>query len=430
MIEPVHILILFLSLLFSAFFSAMEIALISANKLQIDLGEKQGHLNSKILQHLLKSPSRLIGTTLIGNTISLVLFGLVAAFVFQSLILQYFPALAAYEVAAVVVQILLSAAVVLLVAEFLPRSLALINPNRFVAALAIPLLVVYYLLYPVTALMLGAARFVSLRVLRMEFSDEHPVFALTDLNQYIKNRFYFPEKKEETPEVDPRIFHNVLEFKNVRVRECMVPRTEIEAVDVNGGLEVLRQAFIQTGHARILIYKDTIDDIVGYCHQMALFKRPQNVSAILHPIAVVPENMLARELFVKFIADRRSIALVVDEFGGTSGIVTIEDLVEEIFGEIQDEYDEETLLEEELEPARAYRFSARHEIDYLNEKYGLNLPTGDYETLGGFILSVHEDIPQEQEVIQVPPYTITILEMDDNRINAVMLVKDLDLTEE
>jgi CBS domain containing-hemolysin-like protein len=429
MMEPYYFLALLLALLFSAFFSAMEMAFVSANKLQIDLEEKQGQASSKILQHLLKSPSRLIGTTLIGNTISLVLFGLTAAFLFRDLLRFHLPELPLFEGLVVVLQIVLASVLVLLVAEFLPRSLAFLHANRLLSALAVPMLVLYYLLYPVTALLMGLSRFIALRVLRLEFSDENPVFALTDLNQYLKNRFYYPEK-EEAPQVDTRIFANALEFKNVRVRECMVPRTEIEAVDVNEGLEALRQAFIQTGHARILIYKDTIDDIVGYCHQMAMFKQPQTISSILHPIAVVPESMLARELFVKFIADHRSIALVVDEFGGTSGIVTVEDLMEEIFGEIQDEYDEETLLEEELEPGGNFRLSARHEIDYLNEKYSLNLPTGDYETLGGFILSVHEDIPQEQDVIQVPPYTITILEMDDNRINAVLLVRDPELGEE
>jgi putative hemolysin len=429
MIEPYYLLILLLSLLFSAFFSAMEMAFVSANKLQIDLEEKQGLLNGKILQYLLKSPSRLIGTTLTGNTVSLVLFGLFSSYVFRVFFEQNFPVLAAYQALVILLQIVLAALLVLLVAEFLPRSLALINPNRLLSLMAMPMLLIYYALYPVTALLVGLSRFIALRMFRMEFSDQNPVFALTDVNQYLKNRFYFPEK-EESSEVDTRIFHNALEFKNVRLRECMVPRTEIEAVDVDEGLEALRQAFIQTGHARILIFKETIDDIVGYCHQMAMFKNPQDISSILHPIAVVPESMLARELFIKFIADRRSIALVVDEFGGTSGIVTIEDLMEEIFGEIKDEYDEETLLEEEMEPAGTYRLSARHEIDYLNEKYGLNLPTGEYETLGGFILSVHEDIPREQDVIQVPPYTITILEMDDNRINAVLLVRDLDLAEE
>ena len=427
--ELYRILILLLSLLLAAFFSGMEMAFVSADKLQINLQEKQGLLSGQLLRRLLKSPSRLIGTILIGNTISLVLFGIMAAWVVREQVAYYLPALAAYEAAVVVLQILLSSLLVLLVATFLPRSLALLNPNRLLSFLAIPMSVLYFLLYPVVAVIMGFTRFIAVRVLRMEFSDEKPVFALTDLNQYPRPRFYHPEK-EDSPGVDTRIFHNALEFKNVRARECMVPRTEVEAVDLNEDINTLRQAFTETGHARILIYKDTIDDIVGYCHQLAMFKRPQNISSILNPIAVVPESMLARELFVKLIAERRSIVLVVDEFGGTSGIVTIEDLMEEIFGEIQDEYDKEALLEEELDQAGTYRVSARHEIDYLNEKYGLNLPVGDYETLGGFILSVHEDIPQEQDVIQVPPYTITILEMDDNRINTVLLVRDPELAEE
>jgi CBS domain containing-hemolysin-like protein len=211
----------------------------------------------------------------------------------------------------------------------------------------------------------------------------------------------------------------------------MVPRTEIEAVDITDSIEDLRQTFMETGHSKILVYNETIDNIIGYCHQLALFKKPANIESILTPITVVPESMLASELFVKFVSDHRSMALVVDEFGGTSGIVTVEDLIEEIFGEINDEHDDaaEALLEQFLPEENSYLLSARLEIDYLNDKYTLDLPEGDYETLGGFILSVHEDIPEPNEVILVSPYVATILSMADNRIDTVKLTLPANTTD-
>ncbi|RNI32670.1 hypothetical protein EFA69_02885 [Rufibacter immobilis] len=224
-----------------------------------------------------------------------------------------------------------------------------------------------------------------------------------------------------TNEVDSKIFHNALEFKNVKVRECMVPRIEIDAIELDEGVEVLRQAFIETGHSKILIYQDSLDHILGYCHQFSLFNNPTSLEQILTPLEAVPENMLARELFVKFITEHRSIVLVVDEFGGTSGLVTLEDVMEEILGDINDEYDEEDLLEQSLAQTGSYLFSARQEIDYLNEKYNLGLPEGDYETLGGFILSVLEEIPTAGDVVVVPPFEIRILSMDEHRINTVHL---------
>lgn len=252
------------------------------------------------------------------------------------------------------------------------------------------------------------------------------MFGFTDLNAFIKNRLYHPEQ-EHAPEVDPQIFHNALEFKTVKVRECMVPRTEVEAVDVESSVEELREAFISTGHSKILVYEDSIDNIIGYCHQLAMFKQPQSIKEILSPVSMVPESMLASELFVKFVSEHRSVAVVVDEFGGTSGIVTVEDVIEEIFGEIQDEYDVNDQLLEQIIPEKGlYILSARHEIDYLNEKYELGLPEGDYETLGGLIFSEIGEIPTPGDKVEVPPFTITVLTMDENRIDAVKLLKNAD----
>ncbi|WP_347159935.1 hemolysin family protein [Pontibacter chitinilyticus] len=426
MIDPDQIILLLVALLFSAFFSGIELAFVAANRIQIELSEKNGMLAGRILGHLLQRPSRLMGTTLIGNTLALVLYGFAIASVLHKLLFMYLPGLLQHNALVLVLQVIIASVVVLLTAEFLPRSLFAINPNRLLQVLAIPILVCYYLLYPVVYLIVGLSKWVAEKVFQIEFSEEKPVFGFTDLNAFIKNRLYHPEH-EDAPEVDPTIFHNALEFKTVRVRECMVPRTEIEAVEVNDSVEVLRKTFVETGHSKVLVYQDTIDNITGYCHQLDMFKQPVSISDILSPVSLVPESMLASELFVRFVSEHRSVAVVVDEFGGTSGIVTVEDVIEEIFGEIEDEYDiDEALLEQVWPEKGIYLFSARIEIDYLNEKYDLELPEGDYETLGGLILSVYGEIPLAGDEITVPPYTITILSMDENRINAVKLVKNTD----
>lgn len=426
MIDPSQIIILFIALLFSAFFSGIEMAFMAANKIQIELNEKNGVLSGRILGFLLKRPARLMGTTLIGNTLALVLYGLAIASVLHQLFSIYLPDAMHFGFLVLILQIIVASVVVLLTAEFLPRSLFAINPNRMLQVLAVPILVVYYLLYPVVFLIVGLSKWVAEKFFRIEFSEEKPVFGFTDLNAFIKNHLYHPEQ-EGAPEVDPLIFHNALDFKTVKVRECMVPRTEIKAVDVESTVEELGQAFVKTGHSKILIYEDSIDNIIGYCHQLAMFKQPQSISEILGPVSMVPESMMASELFVKFVSEHRSVAVVVDEFGGTSGIVTVEDVIEEIFGEIEDEYDvNQRRLEKVLPEKGIYFLSGRHEIDYLNERYNMALPEGDYETLGGLILSVFGEIPLPGDEVTVPPFTIRVLTMDENRIDAVKLVKNTD----
>jgi len=413
------LIIIFISLFFSALFSGMEIAFISANKLHIELQSKQGVLSGKILSRFLNKSSSFIGTTLVGNNLALVVYGIFMANILEPIISAGLPPLIHSDLTILIIQTIIATLIVLVTAEFTPKSVFLINPDRMLSVFAIPMLIIYYFLYPLVFLIVSLSKLLITGVLRLEYSEDKPVFGLTDLNNYIKNTL--KEKNQEAKfEVDTKIFHNALEFKTVRIRECMIPRTEIVAVDMDDDIDELKAAFIKSGHSKILVYKETIDDVVGYYHSLELFKKPKELEKILTPITIVPETMLANELLFQLITERKSLALVVDEFGGTSGIVTIEDIIEEIFGEIQDEHDTEDLSEIQIDP-NTYQLSARHEIDYLNEKYHWNIPDGDYETLGGFILSANENIPNINDVINIPPFSITITSMEEARIDKVKL---------
>jgi putative hemolysin len=286
-------------------------------------------------------------------------------------------------------------------------------------ALAIPFAIIFILLFPLMIFIVSLSKFVIIYILRLEYSEEKPVFALTDLNNYFKSMQTVRHENEDIT-LDQKIFDNALEFKSVRVRECMIPRTEIIGVESSESIETLRNAFVESGHSKIIIYKETIDEIIGYSHSSALFKKPSRIEEILTPIIIVPETTLANELMIRFINQRKSLAVVVDEFGGTSGIVSMEDVIEEIFGEIEDEHDEDDLTEQKLDD-NTYLLSARLEIDYLNETYSWALPTGEYETLSGLILSHTEDLPEPGETFVIDPYTITIQSTLDNRIDTVKL---------
>ncbi len=418
MINPDLLLPIIITLLFSAFFSGIEIAFVSADKLHIELQGKKGHGTSKILTRFMQNPSQFIGTTLIGNTIALVIYGVFMAKLLDPVIQAYLPDFLNNEIGLLIVQTILSTIVVLITAEFLPKSIFMINPNRMLSILAYPMYVIYWIMTPVVWIIVNFSKLVITRVLGLEYSEDKPAFRLTDLDNYIKNTLLSDE--DSNVELDTKIFNNALEFKTIRVRECMIPRTEIVAVDIEDNIDDLRQAFTESGHSKILIYRESIDDVIGYCHSLELFKKPKSIGDILTPILIVPETMLANELMIQFISERKSIALVVDEYGGTSGVVSIEDIIEEIFGEIQDEHDDEDLTEQMIDE-NTYLFSARQEIDYLNEKYSWDLPIGDYETLGGLILSITEDLPQEGDTLDLDPYIITIQNVHDIRIDTVKI---------
>ena len=403
----------------------MEMAFISANKLQIEVQAKEKNIISQILSGFVHNQDRFLSTILIGNNIALVVYGIFMANLLVPVLERITPAAFNSPIVLLIEQTLIATLVVLITAEFLPKSLFIINPNKVLRALAIPMQLVYYLLYLPTMLITGLSKWVIVNLLKLEYDDSKPKYGLIDLNNYIKRISKVNREEEKLGEaivdIDEQIFSNALEFKSLRVRDCMIPRTEITAIDINeDGLEELRKSFIDSGHSKILVFRDTIDDIVGYCYALQLFKKPGKIADIVKEIFLVPETMGARDLMKKFIAEHKSLAVVVDEYGGTSGLVSIEDIIEEIIGEIEDEHDTEVFLEEKV-ANNCYHFSARLEIDYINEKYDWWLPEGDYETLGGLILSVTENIPEENEIAIIGDYQFKIIAIEDNRIKAVEL---------
>ncbi len=407
------------ALIATGFFAAVETAYSSVNRLYFDLHSKQGPLGEKLVTKFLKNPILFVGTTLTGNTLFLVLYAVLGVTALNPLLERLLPAAFDSPLALLAIETVILTLIFLPFADYLPKSLALIHPDAFLEKLAVPLWVIYQAIAPLVRVLVSLARLVNKYILRQKVDEIRPVFGLTDLNNYLQQLNQNPAESEQDVEVDTRIFNNAIEFRDVRVRDCLVPRTEIAAVDVDDSIDELRETFQQSGHSKILVYRESIDDIIGYCHATALFKKPQRIDAILSPLITVPETMPANDLLLRFLSERKSLALVVDEFGGTAGIIAVEDIVEQIFGEIQDEYDvNEDWIEQQID-ATTYRLSARHEIDDLNEKYGWNLPEGDYDTLSGLILSINEDLPNVGDVFQVPPYTIVVEAVKGTRIETV-----------
>lgn len=400
----------------SAMFSGLEIAFVSANKLKIELDNNKGNFTAKVLSSFLKKPAKFIGAMLLGNNIALVIYSILMAKFLEPLIVIY---IIDNELIILLIQTIISTLLILFFAEFLPKAVFRINPNKVLSIAAIPITIVYYFLYPFTYITVGISNLI-LKLFKVDTSESDLAFSKIDLEDFVAN---IQESKDDNDAVDSeiQIFKNALSFADVKVRECMIPRTEIIAIDVESSIEELRLIFIETGLSKILIYRDSIDNIIGYVHSKELFKKPETIKSILLPVSIVPEVMSANDMLKKALKERRSIAVVVDEFGGTSGILTIEDVIEEIFGEIEDEHDKEEFIEEKIDENH-YQFSARVEIDYINEKYKIDLPeSDDYETLGGLIINIHESIPESGEIIATDDFEFTIDKVSENKVDLISL---------
>ena len=415
---PDPLLMICLCLIFSGFFSGMEIAYISADKLRIEMLSQKKGLIASALSYFQRHRARFLSTTLVGNNLALVLYGILMANLLEPRIIDLLPHWINSPIIALVIQTLIATFIVLITAEFLPKSLFLLNPDTLLRIFSLPMMGLYLLMSPLVWMVEIISKFIVTRIFQLSYAENQTLFALTDLNNFVKKNTEYSEIEDQ--EIDVKFFNNAIEFKEIQVRECMIPRTEIIAVDINDDLLKLSAAFIDSGHSKIIVYKENIDNVIGYCHSLEMFKKPKSIKDILTTILIIPETMPANELLVRLIADQKSLALVVDEFGGTAGLVSIEDVMEEIFGEIRDEHDDEFLIEQKI-AENIFLLSARHEIDALNEKYNWSLPKGDYDTLGGLILAKNEDIPTIQDEIGIDHFLFQIINMEDNRIDQVRL---------
>jgi putative hemolysin len=414
--------IVLLCLLFSAFAAGSEIAFLSSNKLRIELDRSQGSFAAKIIWNFVKSPSRFIATMLIANNVALVIYGTVMSehILTNEVLRSHLPPQITGKGTVLVIQSFLSTIIILVAAEFIPKVIFRIDPNGILNFLAIPIRIVYFLLYPIVWVILGLSKVFLRGIFRIDFVEERPVFGRVDLDLYIRELTSKNSQVEEM-ESEIRIFQNALDFKEVKVRECMVPRNEIVAIDSTEPVSALMKIFVETKLSKILVYRGSIDNIIGFVHSSEMFKMPKDLMEVLLPVTIVPEVMNANDLLNQFTNQHRSVAVVVDEFGGTAGMVTIEDVMEEIFGEIQDEHDVPEEIEKKISDTE-FLFSGRLEIDYLNKKYDLHIPEGEsYETLSGFIFQHHENIPEPGEEVVIPPFTIVAMKVKNNRIEQVRL---------
>ena len=406
-----QVVLIVVCLLFSAFFSGLEIAYISRNKLNFEIKSKSKSVFGKIFSLFNRNNSELIATMLIGNNLSLVMYGLVMAQLLEPML-----SFINNDISILIIQTLVSTVIVLITAEYIPKSIFLINPDKLLITFSIPLLIIYLILYPVVKVVMIFSKWFIIKILNQDYSDKKVVFKLTDLNDYIK-RVVVNDKEIQSKNVT-EFFNNALALKTVKVRDCMIPRTDIISIDEKDSILELKNIINDSGFSKIIIYKSSIDHIIGYCHGLSLFDNPKTIKEIIRPITFINETNLASEVLFKFMSEQINIAVVIDEYGGTSGILTLEDIIEEIFGEIIDEFDDDVLLENKVNN-NAYNFSARLEIEYLNLKYNFKIPVGEYDTLGGFILDFNKNLPKKGEIIKFDNYLIKILSMNDNRIDSV-----------
>ena len=415
--SPDYLKVLF-SLIASAFFSGMEIAYLASNRLKIEVQIKQGTIQSKVMSVFYKNESTMIALLLLGNNVALVVYGMAAAEILNPILRDIGIV---NDASLLVLQTFISTIIVLFTAEFLPKAIGQINPNRFMNLGSIPMLVVYILLYIPTQVIL----FISSSILKA-FGSKHEtsdkVFSRVDLEHYVEDLASRIKSEQELGK-DMHILRNALDFSNIKARDCMIPRTEITAVEIDEEIVELKALFIEKGLSKIIIYRDSIDNVIGYVHSFDLFKSPPSIKQILKSIPFVPEVITGKELLEKFTSERSNMAIVTDEYGGTAGLVTLEDVIEEIFGEIEDEHDKDDWFEEKISNEE-YLLSARVEIDYLNETYGLEFEeSDDYETLAGMIIHHLESIPEKDQVIEINGFSFTIEEVSERKIEKVRIKK-------
>jgi len=420
-----QVVIIIISLLFSAFFSGMEIAYVSSNKIHIEIEKKQTGLLAKVLSKLTVKPSKFIATMLIGNNIALVIYG----FFMGDVLVNWFQTMlpSSYQIINValtdfslLIQTIISTLLILITAEFLPKVFFQIYSNTLLKIFAVPAYIFYVMFSFISDFVIWISDVVLKQFFKTEGDEVQLAFTKVELGNYISEQMESVEEKDDI-DSEIQIFQNALEFSDVKAREVMIPRTELEAVEIHDSVKSLNELFTATGYSKILVYKTTIDDILGYVHSFDLFKKPKTIKSIVMPVELVPETMLVKDILNILIRKRKSIAVVLDEYGGTSGIITVEDIVEELVGEIEDEHDSIELLEEKIDENN-YKLSARLEVDYLNETYKLNLPENEnYETLGGLIVNVTQGIPEKNEQVKIENFLFTILEVSTTKIDLVSL---------
>ena len=412
LMEPISVIIILTTLVLSAFFSGFEIAYVSSNKVHLEILKKQEGVIANVLTKLTRKPSKLLATMLVGNNVALVVYGFEMGKVMTVLLPPFFQNVLWHTI--------ISTLIILITAEFMPKVFFQIYANQLLKVFAIPAYFFYLLFYPFSSFVMWISDFV-LRVFFKTKGDYVPLsFSKVELVDYISEQMENAPKKEEV-DSEVQMFQNALEFSGVKAREIMIPRTEIVAVELNESIENLIATFVSSGFSKILIYNENIDDILGYVHSFDMFKKPKTIKEVLIPIVNIPETIQINEVLNILTRKRKSMAVVLDEYGGTSGIVTLEDIVEELFGEIEDEHDKDKFIEEQISDTE-YLFSARLEVEYLNETYHLDIPESEeYETLGGFIVLYNEGIPTQGEVIEIPPFTFTIEACSQTKIETVRL---------
>lgn len=407
--------IVIITLFLSAFFSGIEIAFVSSNRLKLELDKTSGSFVSKILSIFSKDESNFIATMLVGNNIALVIFS-ISMTDLLSPHLEFIKS----DMLLLLAQTIISTIIVLVAAEFIPKAIFRINPNYMLRLFSLPLLIFYFLLYPVVFIMIVISEFVLKYVFRLQTEQVNQVFSKLDLDEYLESltQNIVGEKPQQT---EVEMLQNVLELSNIKVRECMVPRTDVSAININSSIKELTELFVNTKFTKIPVFKENIDNIIGYVHSSDLFKKPLTIRSIMLPIPIVTECLPANEMLNTFINKNKSIALVVDEFGGTSGLVTIEDVTEEIVGDIEDEHDNDDIIDEKISE-KEFLFSARMEVDQINDKYNLDLPESEeYETIAGLFLSLHEDIPVKGERIDFEDKRILIDSVDEKSIKLIRI---------